>query len=107
MAFKSIIFMNRGPDIIERKKVRRLVLLGFSPSSRWSLVTQISFCTPRFFELEVGPIVMALLLSCDHFFAVAAFILMPSRSGLAINRRTRVASSNGGPFIPMKKRNTT
>ncbi|MGD9579575.1 MAG: hypothetical protein AB7Y74_15155 [Syntrophorhabdus sp.] len=104
MAFKSMIFMNRGADIIERKKGGgRLVLLGLPFFLVGLFVTQIPFGIIPV-ELEGGPIVMALLLPLGPLFAVVGFILMLSRSGLAINRRTRVASQWWGLLIPMKKK---
>jgi hypothetical protein len=104
MARKSIIFINRGVDILERKKGGgRLVLLGLPFFLVGLFVTQIPFGIVPI-ELEARPLVMAILWPLGPLFAVVGFILMLSRSGLAINRRTRVAIQWWGLLIPMKKK---
>jgi len=104
MTTKSIIFTIRGADIIERKKGGgRLVLLGLPFFLIGLFVAQIPF---GFIPVEVegGPLVMAILLPLGPLFAGVGFILMVSRSGFIINRRTRVATHWWGLLIPMKKK---
>lgn len=103
MVFKSNIFLNRGKDIIERKKGGgRLVILGLPFFLVGLFVTQIPFGIIPV-ELEARPLVMAILWPLGPLFAVVGFILMLSRSGIIINRRTRVAIQWWGILIPMKK----
>ena len=104
MTTKSIIFTIRGADIIERKKGGgRLVLLGLPFFLIGLFVAQIPF---GFIPVEVegGPLVMAILLPLGPLFAGVGFILMMSRSGFIINRRTRVVIHWWGLLIPMKKK---
>ena len=103
MSLKPKIFLNRGADIIERKKGGgRLVLLGLPFFLVGLFVTQIPFGIISV-ELEVRSLVMAILWPLGPLFAGVGFILMLSRSGLAINRRTCVAIQWWGLLIPMKK----
>lgn len=98
-----MIFMNRGADIIERKKGGgRLVLFGLPFFLVGLFVVQIPFGIIPV-ELEARPLVMAILWPLGPLFAMVGFILMLSRSGFAINRRTRVAIQWWGLIIPMKK----
>jgi hypothetical protein len=104
MTTKSIIFTIRDADVIERKKGGgHFVLLGLPFFLVGLFVAQIPF---GFIPVEVegGPLVMAILLPLGPLFAGVGFILMVSRSGLAINRRTRVVSQWWGLLIPMKKK---
>lgn len=99
-----MIFINRGVDIIERKKGGgRLVLLGLPFFLVGLFVAQIPFSLIPV-ELEARPLVMAILWPLGPLFAMVGFILMLSRSGLAINRQTRVAIQWWGLLIPMKKK---
>jgi len=103
MALKSMIFINRGADIIERKKGGgRYVLLGLPFFLAGLFVAQIPFGLIPV-ELEARPLVMAILWPLGPLFAMVGFILMLSRSGLALNRRTRVVIQWWGLLIPMKK----
>jgi hypothetical protein len=104
MTTKSIIFTIRGADIIERKKGGgRLVLLGLPFFLIGLFVAQIPFGFVPV-EVEGGPLVMAILLPLGPLFAGVGFILMMSRSGFIINRRTRVVIHWWGILIPMKKK---
>jgi hypothetical protein len=104
MITKSIIFKIRDADVIERKKGGgRLVLLGLPFFLIGFFVAQIPF---GFIPVEVegGPLVMAILLPLGPLFAGVGLILILSRSGFIINRRTRVVIHWWGLLIPMKKK---
>ena len=104
MSLKPKIFLNRGADLIERRNGGgRLVILGLPFFLVGLFVTQIPFGFIPV-ELEARPLVMAILWPLGPLFAGAGFILMFSRSGLAINRRTCVAIQWWGLLIPMKQK---
>jgi len=104
MTSANNIFTGHGKDIIERKKGGgRLVLLGLPFFLVGLFVAQIPFGLIPV-ELEAGPLVMAILWPLGPLFAGVGFILMLSRSGLVINRQTRVAIQWWGLLIPMKKK---
>lgn len=98
------IFTSRGPDILERKRGGgRLALLGLPFFLAGLFVAQIPF---GFIPVEVsgGPLVLAILLPLGPLFAAVGLILMLSRSGITIDRRSRLIIQWWGLFLPITRK---
>ena len=97
------IFATHGTDILVYKKGGgRIALFGLPFFLVGLFVTQIPFGIIPF-EIEGGPIVLAILLPLGPLFAGVGFILMLSRSGFIIDRKIRSVIQWWGLLIPMKK----
>jgi hypothetical protein len=96
-------FATHGTDILVYKKGGgRIALFGLPFFLVGLFVTQIPFGIIPF-EIEGGPIVLAILLPLGPLFAGVGLTLMLSRSGFIIDRKIRSVIQWWGLLIPMKK----
>jgi len=103
MATKTNIFTTHGTDILLYKKGGgRIALFGLPFFLVGLFVAQIPFGIIPF-DIEGGPIVLAILLPLGPLFAGVGFVLMLSRSGFIIDRNIRTLVHWWGLLIPMKK----
>jgi hypothetical protein len=103
MDTNTSIFATHGTDILVYKKGGgRIALFGLPFFLVGLFVTQIPFGILPF-EIEGGPIVLAILLPLGPLFAGVGFILMLSRSGFIIDRKIRSVIQWWGFLVPMKK----
>jgi hypothetical protein len=103
MASTTGVFTTHGADILVYKKGGgRLVLFGLPFFLAGLFVAQIPFGIIPV-DVEGGPLVLAILLPLGPLFAVVGFILILSRSGFIIDRKTRSFIQWWGLLIPMKK----
>ena len=98
------IFATRGADILVYKKGGgRIALFGLPFFLVGLFVTQIPFGIIPF-EIEGGPLVLAILLPLGPLFAAVGFVLMLSRSGFIIDRKRCSVTQWWGLLIPMKRK---
>jgi hypothetical protein len=98
------LFKTRGAYILEyRKGGGRLVLFGLPFFLVGLFVTQIPFGIIPV-EVDGGPIVLAILLPMGPLFAAVGFILMLSRSGITIDRSSRIVIQWWGLLIPIRRK---
>ena len=98
------IFATHGTDILVYKKGGgRIALFGLPFFLVGLFVTQIPFGIIPF-EIEGGPIVLAILLPLGPLFAGVGLTLMLSRSGFIIDRKIRSVIQWWGLLIPMKRK---
>jgi hypothetical protein len=104
MAPKGSFFTTHCPDILLYKKGGgRIAAFGVPFFLIGLFVAQIPFGIIPV-EIEGGPIVLAILLPLGPLFAAVGFILMLSRSGIIIDRKTRSVTQWWGLLIPMNKK---
>lgn len=98
------VFTARGPDVLERKRGGgRLMFLGLPFFLAGLFVAQIPFGIIPF-EVEGGPLVLAILFPLGPLFAAVGFVLMLSRSGITIDRSSRIVVQWWGLFLPIHRK---
>lgn len=104
MEAQTGVFTTRNPDVLEHKKGGgRLIFLGLPFFLAGLFVAQIPF---GFIPVEVegGPLVLAILVPLGPLFAFVGFVLMLSRSGITIDRSSRIAVQWWGLFLPFHRK---